>query len=161
MRGASIRHRTCKLGLYSEKNIVRAINTDERFRDLIKDCLSVLGFKLQGKIKACVDGTKTDIFIKNALKVGVSIKTSTKTSFHHLDRRWLEDWKEFLNMPDEIFKILKQSILRIARDPRNCFILPKDKQKVQKFFATHLKDVIHEIFTKGEDCLKILLINNK
>ena len=150
-----------RIGLDSEKDIVRAINTDRQFRSSIKECLSTFGFVAREEIKAYTDGTKTDIFIHNGFRVGVSIKSSTKTSFHSMDRRRLQNWKKYLNMPDEIFKILKESILRIAQNSRNKFILPKDRQRVKDFFVRHLREIINEIFTKGEDRLKIFLINDK
>jgi hypothetical protein len=100
-----------RIGLDSERDIVQLINTNEQFRDLIKRCLQELGFVIKGEIKARRDSMKTDIFIEDNSKIGVSIKSSTKTSFHSLDRRWLEKWKELLTMPDDIFIVIKEAIL--------------------------------------------------
>jgi len=106
---------------------------------------------------------KTDIFIRinEQEEIGVSIKSSTKTSFHQLDRRRLEEWKEFLNMPDDIFETIKEAILRIARNPRAKFILERDRDRIKEFFANHLSEVINEIFKRGEERLKLLIINDK
>jgi len=150
-----------RIGLDSEKDIINLINTDEQFRNTIKQCLVNLGFDLHREISARLDNMKADIYIENDLMIGVSIKSSTGTSFHHLDRRWLEEWKDFLNMPKDIFGILKNAILRIANNPKNCFILPKDKNRIKDFFESHIEKIIDEIFTHSEPNLKIFMINDK
>ena len=150
-----------RIGLDSEKDIVRLINANKQFRNLIKGCLTELGFSIQGEIKAQRDSVKTDIFIEDDSKIGVSIKSSTKTSFHNLDRRWLEKWQEGLGMPDSIFQIIKDAILRIARNPKDYFILHKDRQEVKDFFERHTAKVINDIFTHDEKDLKLLMINDR
>jgi len=150
-----------RIGLDSEKDIVSLINGDTQFRNLIKGCLTKLGFAIQGEIKARRDEMKADIFIEGDLKIGVSIKSSTKTSFHNLDRRWLEKWQESLDMPDSIFQIIKDAILRIARNPKDYFILHKDRDEVKDFFEHHTAKVINDIFTHGERDLKLFMINDK
>lgn len=76
-----------RIGLNSERDIVSLINTNEQFRNLIRKCLADLGFGLQKEIKVRIDNVKADIFIEDDLQIGVSIKSSTETTFHHLDRR--------------------------------------------------------------------------
>ncbi len=126
-----------RIGLDSEQDIINRINFDEKFQNLIKDCLLKLGFNVQGKLRARKDGVKTDIFIQinGQEEIGVSIKSSTLTNFHQLDRRRLEEWKNFLNMPDDIFEIIKEAILRVARNPRAKFILERDRSKIKDFFC--------------------------
>jgi|Deesub1362A_J573_1020465.scaffolds.fasta_scaffold00525_34 hypothetical protein len=151
-----------RIGLDSEKDIIEMINTNYNFQNALKSCLEVLGFTPKEKIVAYKNGIKTDIFIKiGDEEVGVSIKSSTKTSFHQLDRRRLEEWKSFLNMPEDIFRILKEAILRVSRNSRDKFILESDKDKIRSFFAKHLKAIIDEIFRRGERNLKIFMINDK
>lgn len=150
-----------RIGLDSEKDIIKEINTNKQFRDLIKQCLENLGFNLRGDIKAHKDDVKIDIFIENNIEIGVSIKTSSKTSFHSLDRRCLEKWKESLNMSDNIFKILKEAILRVAQDRRSRFILERDEKEIRDFFIKHIINIINEIFTRGEKELKLLMLNDK
>ena len=152
-----------RVGLDSEEDIVNMINTDKIFRKSLRTCLIELGFNPDENIRAYKDGLKTDIFIRinDQEIIGVSIKSSIKTSFHQLDRRRLEDWQKTLNMPDEIFRILKEAILRIAHDSKAKFILEVDRDKVRNFFAKNLKKVIEEIFRRSEQKLKLLLINDK
>lgn len=150
-----------RIGLDSEKDIVRLINTNKQFKNLVKRCLNELGFVIKGQIKARKDNRKTDIFIEDNSKIGVSIKSSTRTSFHSLDRRWLKNWKETLDMPDYIFNIIKEAILRIARNPRDYFIIQKDRKVIEDFFMIHISNIINDIFTHNEKDLKLLMINDK
>lgn len=80
-----------RIGLDSEKKIVEKINSDEVFRNSLKECLVKLGFGPKNDIKAQRNNLKTDILIRIDGNIGASVKTSTRTSFHQLDRRSLED----------------------------------------------------------------------
>lgn len=150
-----------RIGLNSEKDMVTLINTNAQFRNSVKRCLENLGFRSGKEIKARIDNMKTDIFIEDDLRIGVSIKSSTKTSFHNLDRRWLENWKDFLTMPDDIFITIKEAILRVSRNSKDYFIQPEDRNKIKDFFAKNIKNIINDIFTHGERDLKLLVINDK
>ncbi|MCD5401631.1 hypothetical protein LR013_03465 [candidate division NPL-UPA2 bacterium] len=150
-----------RIGLNSEKEIVRLINTDKQFKNVIKRCLNELGFVIQGEITAQRDNMKTDIFIEDNSKIGVSIKSSTKMSFHNLDRRWLEKWEEILDIPDNILKTIKEAILRIARNSKDYFILQEDRREIKDFFVSRTEKIITEIFTHNEKDLKLLMINDK
>lgn len=151
-----------RVGLESEEEIISLINKNAKFRENLKKGLFTLGFKIKGEISAYKDDVKTDIFIKTYDTVfGVSIKSSTGTSFHQLDRRRLEDWKSLLNMPDDIFDALKKAILRIARDAKACFILPEDRYRISEFLLSNIERIINEIFVKNEQNLKLLMINDK
>ncbi|MEX2704832.1 MAG: hypothetical protein Q6352_006185 [Candidatus Freyrarchaeum guaymaensis] len=150
-----------RIGLNSEKEIINLINSDSNFQKALRKCLLALGFKSKKKITAYKDGLKTDIFVIVDGEIGISIKSSTATSFHQLDRRRLEEWASLLGMPDDIFKIMKESILRVARNSRDKFISESDRDKIKDFFGKHLKVVINEIFRKGEQSLKLLMINDK
>lgn len=147
-----------RIGLDSEEKIIRKINSDERFRNSLKECLAKLGFNLEREIKAQRNDLKTDILIKIDSIIGISVKTSTGTSFHNLDRRSLEDWKRRLNMPNDVFEIMKEAILRVAKNKRDKFILEKDRSIIRDFFAKHLKSILEEIFTRGEKSLQLLMI---
>ena len=64
-------------------------------------------------------------------------------------------------MPNEIFEVLKEAILRVAKDSKAKFILKKDRNKIKEFLASHLSKIITEIFRKKEEKLKLLIINDK
>ncbi|MHA1470872.1 MAG: hypothetical protein ACTSSP_09980 [Candidatus Asgardarchaeia archaeon] len=152
-----------RIGLDSEKDIINMINISKEFQDSLRRCLITLGFNPEKKIIARKNNTKTDILIKISDKeeIGVSIKSSTRTSFHQIDRRRLEEWKAFLGIPNDIFEIMKEAILRVARNSRDKFILEEDRDKIREFFANNFKKIIYEIFRKKEQNLKLLMINDK
>jgi len=149
-----------RIGLDSEQDIIDRINNDEKFHSAIKSNLIQLGFNVGEKMKARKNDIKADIFIQinEQEEVGASIKSSEKTSFHQLDRRRLEVWKEILGMPDDVFEIIKASILRVTRDHRAKFILEEERDKIKDFFLKHIPDVIDEIFRRSEERLKLLII---
>ncbi len=156
--------KAARIGLDSEKEIINAINTNQSFRELVRNCLQNLGFMYEGEM-TCEDAPKnmkTDITIKIARRpIGVSIKSIKETSFHQTDRRRLEKWKEFLNMPDNIYDIIKTAIIRKAEKGRaSKFILDKDKKTIRNFFSAKYEIIIKEIFSREEKDLLILLINN-
>ncbi|MEM1690821.1 MAG: hypothetical protein QXF05_04580 [Thermofilaceae archaeon] len=150
-----------RVGLNSEKNIVVIINCDKRFKNLLKECLERLGLCVNGEIKALRSSSgKIDILLETSnSKIGVSVKTSTGTSFHHLDRRKLDDWKKLLNMPDDVYEIMKEAILRVAKNSNSKFILEKDRPKIKDFFVKNLRKMLEEIFTGNDKKLKLLMIN--
>jgi hypothetical protein len=150
-----------RIGLDSEEDIINMINTNARFRESLRKCIVALGFNVEKEISAYKDNIKTDIIIRIDDEIGISVKSSTKTSFHQLDRRRLEDWKTFTSMPDDIFEIMKEAILRISRNPKDKFIRNEDREKIAGFFSQHLRAILDEVFRKGEEKLKLLLINDK
>jgi len=150
-----------RIGLDSEDEIINMINTSHEFQGLVGRCLTTLGLRPQGRIVAYKDSVKTDIFIRINSEIGVSLKSSTKTSFHQLDRRRLDNWKAFTNMPDNVFETMKDAILRVSKNPSDKFILEGDRNRIMSFFAQHLRIILDEVFRKGEDKLKLLMINDK
>jgi len=150
-----------RIGLDSEDEIINMINTNHEVQRLAEKCLATLGLKPQERIVAYKDGMKTDIFIRIDGEIGVSLKSSTKTSFHQLDRRRLDDWRAFTNMPDDVFETMKDAILRVSKNPSNKFILEGDRDKIMGFFAQHLRVILDEVFRRGEEKLKVLMINDK
>lgn len=156
--------KAARVGLDSEQGIIDAINTNPEFRELIRNCLQNLGLPYKGKITS-IDvpkQLKKDILINiDKESIGVSIKSRKTKSFHQTDRRRLEKWKKFLNMPDDIFNIIKKAILRKAERGRAVnFILNKDHNTIIEFFSQNYRTIIREIFIRNEDDLLILLIND-
>jgi hypothetical protein len=151
-----------RIGLDSEQDIIDRINKDEKFYNEIRSILIQLGFNAGAKIQARKNDIKTDIFIQinEQEEIGASIKSSEKTSFHQLDRRRLEHWKEILKMPDDVFEIIKASILRVSKNPRAKFILEEEQDKIKDFFLKYIPEIISEIFKRGEERLKLLIVIN-
>ncbi|WP_158413782.1 PDDEXK family nuclease [Geoglobus acetivorans] len=154
--------KAARIGLDSEKDIVHMINNNPNFQKSMIDGLSSIGYGNPSEIRAFKNGSKIDIYIVlDDEKIGVSIKSISKADFHQLDRRRLEDWKILLDMPDYIFDILKDAILRIAKNSSAKFILEKDRDEIGNFFNNKLKTILEEIFRRSESNLKLFMINDK
>lgn len=159
-----IGQKAARIGLDSEKDIIDAINSNERFRTLLKNCLENLGYDSTGNLSSNKGATQTkkDITVRiGENSIGISIKSSKKTSFHQTDRRRLENWKEFLDMPENIYEIIKEASLRISNNPRAKFIEVGNQKVVKNFFKNHIETIVTEIFTRSEEDLLLFLINNK
>lgn len=159
-----IGQKAARIGLDSEQDIINAINSNERFRNILRKCLENLGLDSSGDLSSNKGATQTkkDITIRiGQNNIGISIKSSKKTSFHQTDRRRLEKWREFLKMPDEIYDIIKEAALRISNNPKAKFIESKNQTLIKNFFLNHYEIIIAEIFTRNEEDLLLFLINNK
>lgn len=151
------------IGLRSEKKIIQKINSNSFFQKRFRECLKHFDYPDPVEIEATEarKGIKTDILlIIGESKVGISVKSSTKTSFHQLDRRKLEKWKDFTKMSPGVFQILKNAILRITSDSKAKFILEKDQPTIKDFIEFNLDQLVKEVFRREEDNLKFLLIND-
>ncbi|MGC9113076.1 hypothetical protein [Acidilobus sp.] len=152
-----------KHGIEAENILIKYFNED---KDVLRRCTNKLGVQLSESITIIKPNNriKCDVMIKDILEgatVCISLKTVTNASFHNLDRRWLNEWRSILKMPDEIYAILFESILRKARDPKAIFIHPKDREKIRQFIKNNINIILKEIFTRDEKDLKILMIWNK
>jgi len=159
-----IGQKAARIGLDSEQDIINAINSNEEFKNLLRKCLDNLGFNSAGNLSSekCAPQIKKDIIVNlGEDSIGISIKSSKKTSFHQTDRRRLEKWKEFLNIPDNIYKIIKEAALRISNDPKAKFIEIGNQREIKNFFLNHYETILTEIFTRNEENLLLFLINNK
>ncbi len=149
-----------RIGLDAESELLMRVNEDMNFRKRLTSCLRRLGFRLRD-VRMRKDGVKVDLVIESrSSKIGVSLKTSTRTSFHQLDRRRLEEWRDVLSMPDDIYWILRRSILRKASNRRAPFIEEEDREEIRDFFSAHLGQILEEIFRRGEQ-VDLLAIYNK
>jgi len=160
----NVGQKAARIGLDSEKEIINAINHNPDFLQLFIQCLNNLGFDTEGTIKAEKKATQTkkDLIIEiEGNQIGISVKSSMKTSFHQVDRRRLENWERFLNMPNEIYQTIRQAIMRKAKVSNAIFILEENRNQIQEFIQNNYKAILTEIFTKSEENLVLLLINNK
>lgn len=161
--------KAARVGLDNEKNIVHLINTDEEFKKLIQKSLETLGFETNN-IKEAINvkrrGAKTDVLLRTSSnELGISLKTVSKPKFdfNQVQRGRLEAFAKTFEMPEEIYKIFKTSILRKAEaeNSRKCvFIEENNREKIAEFFLNKIDEVMCEIFTRKEDNLKIFIISN-
>ena len=158
-----------RIGLGAEKNLVELLNNNVILKEKILYCLRKIGIKIDNISYAERPSrkklVKTDILLCSAPTddgcIGISLKTVKKTAkgFHSLDRRRLEEWRSLLGMDEEVFSVFKESILRVARNRREVFIRPNDREKIKNFINKNIYIILKEIFLKNEyDLLKVLAV---
>ncbi len=149
-----------RIGLDAEFEVISRVNGSSIVKRRFIECMEKLGFTTH-ELRIRKDGIKVDLIAEtDSGEIGISLKTSTRTSFHQLDRRRLEEWKELLDMPDDVFNILKESILRISSNRRATFIKEEDRPKIASFFSSHIDRILEEIFRRGEN-VQLLAIFDK
>ena len=153
------------IGADGERGFKHGASNVEEFQDKLRECFKKFGLSSEGEMSAFKDAPrkKTDIVVDiGQSSIGTSIKTSTKSSFHHLDRRWLEDWKDELNMPEDIYEGIKSGVMKKAQEGRSGkFIQEEDQETVKDFILSNKTEIIHQIFTKDEENLDVMVLNDK
>jgi hypothetical protein len=149
-----------KHGLESEDELIALLNNKkEQFISLLSQLLPNLSYEVACKP---TDRKKCDILLKGKETcICISLKTITNASFHHLDRRWLEDWKEILGMADYVYEIFHNAILRMARNRKDVFIRPDEQPVIRNFLREKLDIILREAFISNETDLKIFAIWDK
>ncbi|MEO2152824.1 MAG: hypothetical protein ABGX24_00180 [Aquificota bacterium] len=152
-----------KQGYEAEKFLIHLINNNAEVKRQIKNCLKKLRLGVYNELKAYPSKdrhSKTDIYLidNQNRKIGISLKTVSTADFHQLDRRWLDDWKKILNMPENVYSIFKTAILRKAKNPKSTLIQTEEQSIIKNFIEKNLEIILNEIFRKKESDLKILAI---
>jgi len=146
-----------KRGFLYEDIFVDLVNNNKEFSKSLRLYLG----DLNKPLKACkVSDTKmkSDVILQfGDCAYGCSIKTS-EADFSQLDRRWLSDWAEKLNMPLEIYNMLNKCILNKMVNKRDKFILDKYKDPIISYFKLNLSLLLKELFIRGENILKYLVV---
>lgn len=150
------------IGRRAEVLIVRMINRDKKFANIISLCLiNKLKLKIQRPIKQAkkLGGKyKTDIILYDGSgnSVGLSLKTITTRDDDHLDRRWLDDWRNALVMPENVHKAFHEGIKRKAVNSRANLIFSNSEGLVKRFLSAKLDALLEEAFRKHESVLLLL-----
>lgn len=159
-----------KIGEKGEQLICSLVNNDQNFRRYLENCLkylNVIPTECSGPVLCkVVKMIKTDIVVtfncaNSPICVGITVKTRRRGSRpdSHLDRRWLYQWQCVLNMPDEVYNVLHDGILRLAREKgrKKGSLVPLNKRKdIEKFLLDRLRKFLEESIRGGEHVLKVL-----
>lgn len=156
-------------GSKAEVKLIKYFNDASNKMKLV-ECSKKLGINLpssfyvlkpQNRVK-CDIAIKAQGLASSGQQVCISLKTVTNASFHQLDRRWLDEWRSKLEMPNEVYEILWEAILRKARaesgNRKAVFIPPEHRKVVGEFIKSKLDVIIREVFVKDEADVKILAI---
>jgi hypothetical protein len=153
-----------RVGRRWEDALANLINSDKRFAASFSACVRErLGLAISGDIRAQRDqGVKADIHIfdSSGRAVGLSLKARGQTGRpdDHLDRRWLDDWREALNMPSPVYEAFWRGIMRKAVDGRASLVLEKDRPLVRDFLLSNLDAFLEEAFRRGERELQLFAV---
>jgi len=153
MRG----RKPAKRGYRYEDKFVNMVNNDDEFNKSLKRYFGDLNKSLKA-YKVSDNRMKSDVILQFGDCIyGCSIKTS-EADFSQLDRRWLNDLAEKLNMPIEIFDMISECIQNKMVNKKDKFILDKYKNPIIGFFKSKLRPLLKELFIRDEDILKYLVI---
>jgi hypothetical protein len=150
-------------GLDAEKLVIEYL---EKNLDEINECLREIDIifspikKVEKPQKKEKKRIKCDIILQGTdnSSLCISLKTVTNASFHHLDRRWLDEWRRILNMPTDVYDIFRESILRVANNSKEVFIKEHHQKRIKEFIQSKFEDILKEIFEGGEEDVKVLAI---
>lgn len=144
-------------GLEAERALIDYFNRD---KEGLRKCLSEIDVIPPSSFTVVKPErrVKCDLMLRGDFTVCISLKAVKDASFHQLDRRWLDEWRGVLNMPQEVYNAIWEGIMRKARDPRAVFIDPKHWKVVGEFFRANLPKILREIFTRDEEDLKVLAV---
>lgn len=157
--------RAARIGSDQEKGFENLVNTNSRFRELLTNCLNRLEI-IRGEVisatwvknnrfKSDVDLSVNDV-VEGQITVGCSIKAA-KANFNQMDRRWLSDWAELLNMPAEVSSEIQSSLDRKLINSRAVFITPRQGEIIIPFLEENKERIVRELFTRDEQHTKVFV----
>lgn len=127
--------------------------------------------KLTGGYKADIN-CKVQIKLKNALDIeNIQVKlVSNKKGFNQIDKRWLKNYKELWQIPEDIFELLQyftgeKAPYKITKDSRRMFLnemTEKEKNNILKWFDDNKMLIISDILRgRGEFAAEWVLVAQK
>lgn len=155
-----------KIGERGERLLCFLANRDKRFQVYLENCLkslNVVPTNCSGPTMCqVVNMRKTDVILEfdcagSRVCIGVTLKTRRRNGRpdSHLDRRWLDEWRKVLNMPDDIYVVLREGILRLAAGTGKSLVPDDKKEYVKNFLMNNLRTILEESIRGGEHLLKI------
>lgn len=146
-----------KRGFRYEDKFVYLINSDDKFNKSLRFYFGDLSKTLRA-YKVSDTRMKSDVILQFGDCIyGCSIKTS-EVDFSQLDRRWLTDLAEKLNMPVEIVDMISECIQNKMVNKYDKFILDRYKDSIISYFKSNLRSLLKELFVRDEDILKYLVV---
>jgi len=153
-----------RVGRWWEDILVNLINSDKRFATSFSTCIKErLGLPISGEIRAQRNqGAKTDVRIldSSGSVIGLSLKARRRSGRpdDHLDRRWLDEWREALGMPSPVYEALWRGIMRKAVNRQANLVLEEDRSLVRDFLLSRLDAFLEGAFRRGERELQLFAV---
>jgi hypothetical protein len=151
----SIGSDTARLGYRHEQLFTDLINKNSIFNKHISDFLGIIipleAVNVKGREKSDVN-----LYFGNTI-VGCSLK-SAKANFNQLDRRWLEDWVDVLDMPDYIVKHIQHGLDSMSKNSHNAKLIQNEyEEEIITFVRIKIDNLLIELFTRGDSKVKIFI----
>ncbi len=153
-------------GTKTENLFKNSIRTQSKCIDTIKDALSIKSDSGVNKsYKTGGDGGKADVMIdigENTI-IGANIKSykNSKSGFNQAMRTHPNSFIEKFTIPQNIGKIIIDSILRKAQDTRNePFITPQDSNVIIDYFKGKALDIVRYSIC-GDEAPKLFVLFNE
>lgn len=153
-----------KRGFSRETLFSELINNDNKFRANLEHSFYQLGI-FDGEIISAEDvksSCKSDvkIYVKDKFgykgELGCSLKAA-EANFNQIDRRWLSDWADVLDMPALVKDMIQSSLDRKITNSRAVFILPEQKSTVLPYLKSVNELIFKELFTREDENLKVFV----
>lgn len=152
--------KTAKSGFTSEERFIDLVNNNQDFSNAIKKFIGLDSNALLSAqdIKGTEKGDVLLSYLDDSIKV--SIKKST-ANFSQLDRRWLTNLKDAINMPQNIFEFLSEGLdsMRLNK-PNKMLIQPQYSDKISEYFTRNLEPFLNEVFTRNDEKVKYFVVYN-
>jgi len=140
-----------------EKKFVELVNKNREFNKNLRRYFGNTSKPIKA-IMVMDNKLKSDVMLLvNDSLYGCSIKVS-EADFSQLDRRWLDDLAEKLNMPVDIIDMLQKCITNKMNNKNDKFILDKYKDQIIYYFKNNIRHLLKELFVRKEDFLKYLIV---
>jgi hypothetical protein len=172
---------TAKGGFKNEKEIVKKFNSWKVDEEAQK-WLVIMGYDLNEIefVKAIqIFKAKTDVQVQVTIKLRRAIDVqnlqvklvSNLNGYNQIDKRWVDHYKEFWNIPEDIVELLKlftgehTPTISKLKDPRRMFLdefSPKDLEKILLFFKENKMLIINDILKgRGRFSAEWMLVAQK
>lgn len=170
-----------KNGFKNEKDVADKFNNYLYDLDA-QEWLKIMNYKLNEieYVKASVlHGFKADVNVKVQIKLkqnidiqNIQVKlVSNKTGFNQIDKRWLKNYNEMWNFPNQIYELLRyftgelKPKINNPKDSRrmNLYEFSKEEQKaIINWFSKNKTLVVSDILRgRGEFCAEWILVTHK
>lgn len=155
-----------KRGFKRETYFCELVNKEEKFNIQLRSALDELDI-IKGEITFAKDvksSQKSDVVISiqadSLQEVGCSMK-SAELNFNQLDRRWLDDMANSLDMPINIKEEIQSSIERKIINSRDILITAEQEELIIPFFESKKDIILKELFTRSDENLELFIVYNE
>lgn len=163
----SIGSSTAKRGYKHEQLFTDLINNNTNFKQGFIDYINeycdlpyvVIPDKLYARNVQGTEKSDVNVYYDGIHHIGCSLK-SAEANFNQLDRRWLRDWVNILNMPENIANALQEGLDSMRLKEPNCkLVLDKYSHIIVNYFSDpQVKNILYsQLFTRNDMNLKLLV----